>query len=66
MTSQMQIVRTNTCLQIKKEKKKKGKLIIARINCSNVPFLGMTKFTDAKTLLLIGERDEIIWDFGTC
>lgn len=61
ITSQMQAVRTNTCLN----KTKKKVLIIATINCSTIPFSGIIKFTDVKTLLLIGERDGIIWDFGT-
>lgn len=44
MTSQMLVVRTNTCL-----KKKKKKLIIATINYSSIPFSGIIKFIDAKT-----------------
>jgi len=46
--------------------KKTKKLIIATINYSSVPFSGIIKFTDAKPLHLIGERDEIIWDLGAC
>lgn len=52
MTSQMQDVRTNTCLRSKE--KNSPKLIIVTINNSNIPFLWIIKFTDAKTLLLIG------------
>lgn len=59
MTSQMQVVRTNTCLKQKKNKQKPTKpknlkLIIATINNSNIPLLQIIKFTNAKTLLLIG------------
>lgn len=55
MTSQMQVVRTNTCLRSKKKPQQTNpKLIIATINSSNIPFSGIIKFTDAKTLLLIG------------
>lgn len=48
----MQVVRTNICLRSKE--KTTPKLIIATINNSNIPFLWIIKFTDAKTLLLIG------------
>lgn len=47
MTSQMLVVRTNTCL--KEKRKEKKKLIIATINYSSIPFAGIIKFTDAKT-----------------
>lgn len=54
MTSQIQVVRADTCLRSKKKNQTNPKLIIATINSSNIPFSGIIKFTDAKTLLLIG------------